>query len=347
MDTEIESAAKDYETGGMRRLLLKGAERLSAGSVSTPEDTPILTYESIRNEMLKKIRGQDECVSAIAKAVAQAEMGLQTNPDGPTFTAFLLGPSGVGKTLTAEALSQTLKRPLLKIDMENYAHSHNMASLIGSPQGYVGYGAGGVLTNAIMDKPNTVILLDEMEKADTVVHQLFLGVLDRGSMRDGQGRLVDFKNTIILMTSNVGAREMVEAETGVGFASLRKTQSSMRNISIKALKHRFSPEFINRIDRLLTYKSLDEDTLIRIAQDQLMAMKEQVAKKGTTLQWTQAVPRWLVQVAMPGDHTGTPNGRALRRVIRNRVTSILLDRMSESTASKLRIDVKDNNLTAG
>ena len=310
----------------------KDREQTTAWSCATEDppskksstNTSIIPLKDLGKYLSETIKGQDESVSLITDAIQRAELGLRTNPEGPAFVGFLLGPTGTGKTLMAETLSKALGRKLLKLDMGNYAQGFNMSSLIGSPHGYIGYGEGGVLTNAIISEPTSVILLDEMEKADHQVHQLFLGVLDRGTMRDGKGRIVNFKDTIILMTSNVGARTMDEVLRGCGFSSPhRDSTHEVYTIGKKALGDKFSPEFVNRIDTILTFNRLSQENLISIAEMNLRLIGEQVGNKNIILSWSKEVPIWLVQ-KMQEDHTGAANGRALRRTVRNRVTSILL-----------------------
>ena len=253
--------------------------------------------------MHKRVIGQDEAVSAVAKAIKRSRMGLK-DPNKPIGSFLFLGPTGVGKTELSKALAENLfgsEDSLIRIDMSEYMESHSVAKLIGSPPGYVGYDEAGQLTEKVRRKPYSVILFDEIEKAHPDVMNMLLQVLDDGRLTDSQGRTVNFKNTVIIMTSNVGAKLITDKKT-LGFIeekeSGEKEYQDIKKDVMGELKKEFKPEFLNRIDEIIVFHKLEDDQIRKIVDIMLNncskttkrtrikltvdeKAKDLVAKKGT------------------------------------------------------------------
>jgi len=225
-----------------------------------------------------KVIGQDEAVMKVVKAIQRNRAGLK-DPNKPIGSFFFLGPTGVGKTQLAKVLAKYLfdtEDALIRIDMSEYMEKFSISRLVGAPPGYVGYEEGGQLTEKVRRKPYSIILLDEIEKAHPDVFNLLLQVLDDGHMTDGLGRKIDFKNTILIMTSNIGARQLQEFGTGVGFGTKAKEESKEENskaVIQNALRKAFSPEFLNRVDDMIMFRSLTREDIHKIIDLELDKLK--------------------------------------------------------------------------
>ena len=220
----------------------------------------------MNDEIKSKIIGQDEAIDKIAKAIRRNRVGLK-DPNRPIGSFMFLGPTGVGKTLLAKRLAEFLFNSpdaLIRIDMSEYMEKFNVSRLVGAPPGYVGYEEGGQLTEKVRRRPYSVVLLDEIEKAHPDVFNMMLQVLDEGALTDSLGRKVDFKNTIIIMTSNIGTRELKDFGAGVGFNTQELTKERSDSVIRKALNRSFSPEFLNRVDDIITFSSLNKDDILRL-----------------------------------------------------------------------------------
>ncbi len=233
--------------------------------------------QGLEDQLHERVIGQDEAVTAVAAAVRRSRAGL-SDPDRPIGSFFFLGPTGVGKTELAKALAECLfddERALVRIDMSEYMEKFSVQRLIGAPPGYVGYDEGGQLTEAVRRRPYSVILLDEMEKAHPDVFNVLLQVLDDGRLTDGQGRQVSFKNTIIIMTSNVGSTAIAE------YAG--RDEAEMRHLVDEAMSHTFRPEFLNRIDDIVVFHPLGMAQIEKIVDIQLADVRARLAKERMTL----------------------------------------------------------------
>ena len=266
---------------------------------------------NLESELHKRVVGQDEAVSAVAAAVRRSRAGL-SDPNRPIGSFFFLGPTGVGKTELAKALAENLfddERALVRIDMSEYMEKFSVQRLIGAPPGYVGYEEGGQLTEAVRRRPYSVILLDEMEKAHPDVFNILLQVLDDGRLTDGQGRVVSFKNTIVIMTSNVGSQFIQEfAETG--------DKAKLDHAIEESLRSTFRPEFLNRIDEIIKFTSLDVDDIERIVELQLDSVRARLADRRITLEVTPAA---LERLGLDG-YDPLFGARPLKRLIQHEVT---------------------------
>ena len=279
--------------------------------------------------MRQRIIGQDEPIKAISKAVRRARAGLK-DPKRPIGTFMLLGPTGVGKSETAKALAEFMfgsEEALIKLDMSEFMERHNVSRLVGAPPGYIGYEEGGQLTEAVRRRPYCVILLDEIEKAHPEAFNMLLQIMEDGHLSDAKGRRVDFRNALILMTSNIGAK-LIQGGNRLGFVIYRDDQEtrdndydSMKAKVLDALKKAFRPEFINRLDGIMVYRSLAREEIAQIVEIQLKPLRLQLAEHDMKLQITPEARMAIAEVGFDPDYGARP----LRRVIQNRIQ----DPMSE------------------
>ncbi len=283
--------------------------------------------------MHQRVVGQEEPIRAIAKAVRRARAGLK-DPKRPIGTFIFLGPTGVGKTLLAKTLAEFLfgsEEALIKLDMSEFMERHNVSRLVGAPPGYVGYEEGGQLTEAVRRRPYSVILLDEIEKAHPEAFNMLLQIMEDGYLSDAKGRRVDFRNTLIVMTSNVGAK-LIQGSKGLGFAVTTDEKvaeeaeyEKMRSRVMDALKRTFRPEFINRLDGVMVFRSLSKKEIADIVELELGALRMQLAEQDIELTLTEAARMAIAEEGYDPDYGARP----LRRVIQNRIQ----DPLSEALLS--------------
>ncbi len=240
-------------------------------------------------DLTEAVVGQDEAIQKVVKAIQRNRVGLK-DPKKPIGTFIFLGPTGVGKTELARALARYMfdsDDALIRIDMSEYMEKFTVSRLIGAPPGYVGYEEGGQLTEKVRRKPYSVILLDEIEKAHPDIYNILLQVLDDGQLTDGLGRKIDFKNTMIIMTSNIGARQLKDFGDGVGFTTAARTQNAEENnkaVIEKALKRTFSPEFLNRIDDVVIFNQLTEENIFSIIDILMKGVTKRLFNLGLALE---------------------------------------------------------------
>jgi len=310
------------------------------------ETTKLLRMEE---ELHKRVIGQHEAVEAVSRAVRRARSGLK-DPKRPTGSFIFLGPTGVGKTELARALAQFLfddDDALIRIDMSEYQDRFNVSRLVGAPPGYIGYDEGGQLTEAVRRKPYSVVLLDEVEKAHPDVFNVLLQVLDDGRLTDAQGRTVDFKNSVLIMTSNVGAREIGE-RTVIGFADRdpragRQTErqyESMRNRVMEELKRTFRPEFLNRIDDVIVFHSLSPEQIQQIVDLMLAQVNRQLRVQGMQLEVTQETRELLATEGWDANFGARPLRRTIQRLIEDPLSEeVLLGRFGAGDV--IRVETED------
>jgi ATP-dependent Clp protease ATP-binding subunit ClpB len=274
------------------------------------------------DELHKRVVGQDEAVTAVAEAVMRARSGLN-DPDRPVGSFIFLGPTGVGKTELARALAAYLfddERSMIRIDMSEYQEKHTVARLVGAPPGYVGYEEGGQLTEAVRRRPYSVVLFDEIEKAHHDVFNVMLQILDDGRLTDGQGRTVDFKNTIVVMTSNVGSAQILEHRGGFEGADYE----AMKETVLEEMRSHFRPEFLNRVDEIIVFHALSEAHLKQIVEIQLGRVRARLADRHITLTLTDAARGDLVRTGYDPRYGARPLKRAIQKKIETPLGKLLL-----------------------
>ena len=323
--TELERrlASEEAAIGSKQGRLLKEEvdEEDIAGIVSRWTGVPVskLLEGEIQKllhldeELHKRVIGQDEAVTAVAEAIVRARSGL-SDPNRPLGSFIFLGPTGVGKTELARALANYLfddERAMIRIDMSEYQEKHTVARLLGAPPGYVGFDEGGQLTEAVRRRPFSVILFDEIEKAHPDVFNVFLQILDDGRLTDGQGRTIDFKNTIVIMTSNIGSHRILDyqpGESGAEFAVMRATV-------LDELRQHFRPEFLNRVDEIVVFHALSEEQLKSIVEIQSSRLRERLADRRIMLELSDAAKTHLVKAGYDPAYGARPLKRAIQREV--------------------------------
>jgi ATP-dependent Clp protease ATP-binding subunit ClpC len=301
-------------------------------------------------DLMKKVIGQDEAISKIVKAIKRNRTGLK-DPDKPIGTFIFLGPTGVGKTELAKELSRYMfdsSDALVRIDMSEYMEKFATSRLIGAPPGYVGYEEGGQLTEKVRRRPYSIILLDEIEKAHPDVFNLLLQVLDDGQMTDSLGRKVDFRNTIIIMTSNIGARKIADFGSGVGFSTKSKIEDKekdQKGIIENALKRSFAPEFLNRIDDLVLFSSLDRGDLIKIIDIELDKLFKRTQQLGYNLKLSKKAKAYVAEKGYDPKYGARPLKRAIQRYIEDPVAEEIVDsQVLEGDTLKIDYDDKKDKI---
>ncbi len=314
------------------------------------EGQRLLRMEDILHE---RIVGQDEAVSAVARAIRRGRVGLK-DPKRPTGSFIFLGPTGVGKTELCKALAETMfgdENAMIRLDMSEYMEKHTVSRLVGSPPGYVGYDEGGQLTEKIRRKPYSVVLFDEIEKAHPDVFNMLLQILEDGILTDGQGRRVDFKNAIIIMTSNVGARLITEKH-GLGFGDAGKDkaadeaaeQKRIKDNVLGELKKTFRPEFLNRVDDIIVFKQLTEPDIREIARRMLKSLDKRLEDMDMEITVTDAA---VAEIAKEG-FDPVYGARPLRRAIQSRIEDALAEKLLEGdfkAGDTIRVDAVDGEFT--
>ncbi|GAB4398123.1 MAG: ATP-dependent Clp protease ATP-binding subunit [Microscillaceae bacterium] len=332
---ELEQAKTDWEEETKRRRYQVNEENVAEviGMMTGVPATRIAEKESVKilnmgEELKGRVIGQDEAVAKLVKAIQRTRVGLK-DPKKPIGSFVFLGPTGVGKTELAKALAAYLfdkEDALVRIDMSEYMEKFSVSRLVGAPPGYVGYEEGGQLTEKIRRKPYSVILLDEIEKAHPDVFNILLQVLDDGILTDGLGRRVDFKNTIIIMTSNIGVRDLKDFGAGVGFATKsRQSQDELMRSTIQnALKKAFSPEFLNRLDDVIVFNSLQREHLHQIIDLMLAKVFERIKTLGYIVALTEKAKDFLSEKGYDPQYGARPLNRAIQKYLEDPVAEEIL-----------------------
>ena len=294
---------------------------------------------AMKDELKAKIVGQDEAIDKIVKAIQRNRVGLK-DPNRPIGACMFLGPTGVGKTHMAKMLAEYLfdtKDSLIRIDMSEYMEKFAVSRLVGAPPGYVGYDEGGQLTEKVRRHPYSVVLLDELEKAHQDVFNMLLQVMDEGRLTDSFGRTVDFKNTIIIMTSNIGTRQLKDYGNGIGFNTGTDRQEQSRSIIQKALNKTFAPEFINRIDDIVMFNSLERDDIYKIIDIELEGFFRRASESGYNIEITDSAKAFLVDRGYDAQYGARPLKRAIQEYIEDDLAELILAN-TITRGDTLRID---------
>ncbi len=298
----------------------------------------------MKAELQRDIVGQDEAIAKIVKAIQRNRVGLK-DPNRPIGTFMFLGPTGVGKTHLAKKLAEFLfdsKDALIRVDMSEYMEKFTVSRLTGAPPGYVGYEEGGQLTEKVRRHPYSVILLDEIEKAHPDVFNMLLQVMDEGRLTDSLGRYVDFKNTIIIMTSNIGTRQLKDFGKGVGFDTGSDMKERSRSVIQKALNKAFAPEFLNRVDDIVMFNSLEKEDLFKIIDIELRGFMKRVAELGYELTITDEAKNFIVEKGFDRQYGARPLKRAIQQYIEDDLAEMML-RAELQNSRKLKFDVDKEN----
>ncbi len=288
------------------------------------ESQRLLNMEEILHS---RVVGQNEAVSAISKAIRRGRVGIK-DPNRPMGSFIFLGPTGVGKTELCKALAQAMfgdENAMLRLDMSEYMEKHTVSRLVGSPPGYVGYDEGGQLTEKVRRKPYSVVLFDEIEKAHPDVFNILLQILEDGRLTDSQGRTVDFKNTVIIMTSNVGARLIVDKQQSLGFTQHNSEDTNIKETVLAELKKVFKPEFLNRVDDIIVFNKLSKEEIKLIAKKMLDKLSERLKPLGVTIDFSDAVVEKIADVGFDDAYGARPLRRAITSNIEDKLSEKLLD----------------------
>ena len=305
-----------------------------AGVVSMMSGVPVQRVATAENERLRtmsevlrrRIIGQDKAVETVVKAIQRSRLGLR-DPKRPIGTFFFLGQTGVGKTYLAQCLAEEMfgsKDAIIRFDMSEYMEKHTVSLLVGAPPGYVAHEDGGKLTEAVRRKPYSIVLFDEIEKAHPDIFNILLQVLDEGRLTDRQGHIVDFRNTIIVLTSNVGTRQLQEFGNGVGFSAGVLDQKETNKMLLKALQKQFPPEFVNRIDNVVTFEPLSRETIGQIVRIEISMLQQRLKTQGHQLSVTPEVIGQLVDKSFDTKNGARPVKRAVQTYLEDPLTEILL-----------------------
>ncbi len=334
---ELEQRKREWQAQQMEHRETVDEENV-AEVISLMTGIPVQRVSQSENERLLhmadelkgSVIGQDEAVSKVVKVILRNRAGLK-DPNRPIGSFLFMGPTGVGKTLLAQVLAEYLfdsRDAMIRVDMSEFMEKYSVSRLVGAPPGYVGYQEGGQLTEKVRRKPYSVILLDEVEKAHPDVFNMLLQVLDEGRLTDSNGRKVDFKNTLIIMTSNIGSRELKEFGRGMGFAQENRESDDKRanGILSKALKKAFAPEFINRIDEIITFTELKKQDIEKIVEIELGHLRKRLETMGYTLSLTDKAMDFIAEKSYDPQYGARP----LRRVIQNHVEDKLAELILEA-----------------
>ena len=354
MKEQRDQAQKDWEENAQKTVQQIGVQEIAdvvsmttgvpVSNLTEAETAKLLRMESVLHE---RVIGQDEAVTALSKAIRRSRSGLK-DPHRPAGSFIFLGPSGVGKTELSKALAEFLfnsEEALISFDMSEYMEKHSVSRLVGSPPGYVGFDEGGQLTKAVRQRPYSVVLFDEIEKAHPDVFNILLQILEEGRLTDAQGRTVDFRNTVIIMTSNVGAREIAQPAT-VGFGTEGNAGLSDKEIKSRVMsevKRLFRPEFLNRIDEIIVFKSLTPEQIGRIVKLMVADLRERLIAQNMSINLSEAACELIAKEGTDTTYGARPLRRAIQRLLEDPLSEQILEGKWTS-GSVIDVDVQDGEL---
>ena len=311
--------------------------RMSGVPVQRVAQTETQQLRQMATVLQQRVIGQDKAIETIVKAIQRSRMGLR-DPKKPIGTFFLLGPTGVGKTHLAQCLAEEMfgnKDAIIRFDMSEYIEKHTVSLLVGAPPGYVAHEEGGKLTEAVRRKPYSIVLFDEIEKAHPDIFNVLLQVMDEGRLTDRQGHIVDFKNTIIIMTSNVGTRQLSEFGGGIGFDTGEIDDKLSERTLTKALNRTFPPEFVNRLDNIVVFNPLNRESLAQILSLELYPLKLRLEVMGYELEVTEETKEKLLKESLNRKFGARPLKRAIQTWIEDPITDLLLSGEIENKHIKI------------
>ena len=352
LQAELDEAQQKWEKSDANPRL-EVDENIVAEVVSKMTGIPVQRVGQEENErlrklkeiLLKKVIGQDDAVATIARAIQRSRIGLK-DPKRPIGTFIFVGPTGVGKTYLTKCLAEEMfgdADAIIRLDMSEYMEKHTVSRMVGAPPGYVGYEEGGQLTERVRRKPYSIVLLDEIEKAHPDVFNILLQVMDEGRLTDGNGNTIDFRNTIIIMTSNCGTRQINEFGKGIGFHSASdnmQNEANYHSMVMKALSKQFAPEFLNRLDEVVFFSQLNADALQRIVDIELAPLVSRVHDMGHILNVTLAARQLLAKRGYDVKYGARPLRRAIQNLLENPLCEILLQENIASDA-QLTADIEE------
>ncbi len=351
LQEELESAKKKWEEESKQNRVEVTEEHV-AEVVSMMSGVPVTRISesetgrlaNLGDQIKGKVIGQDEAVEKVVKAIQRNRAGLK-DPNKPIGSFFFLGPTGVGKTQLAKVLARQLfdsQDALIRIDMSEYMEKFSISRLVGAPPGYVGYEEGGQLTEKVRRKPYSIILLDEIEKAHPDVFNLLLQALDDGHMTDGLGRKIDFKNTILIMTSNIGARQLADFGTGVGFGTKAKEEQKIeeaKSVIQNALRKAFAPEFLNRVDDMIMFRSLTREDIYKIIDIEIESLVNRIVDLGYSIDITKGAKDFIVDRGYDEKFGARPLKRAIQKLIEDPLAEEIV-KSNLKEGDKIKIDYK-------
>ncbi len=353
---QLEEEKKNWsEENGSKKLSI-GSEEI-AEKISSWTNIPVAKLTEKDSERLKNLEsvlhervvGQEEAVSAVARAIRRGRVGLK-DPKRPIGSFIFLGPTGVGKTELSKTLAEAMfgdESAMIRVDMSEYMEKHSVSRLVGSPPGYVGYDEGGQLTEKVRRKPYSVILFDEIEKAHPDVFNILLQIMDDGILTDAQGRRVDFRNTVIIMTSNIGARLITDTAKTFGFGASEDADANnyerIKENVLGELKKAFRPEFINRVDEIIVFHQLSKENIESIADIMLKGMVKRLESSGVFAEYTPELVKYIADAGFDSVYGARPLKRAIQSKIEDKLAEEMLD-SSVKEGDKILIDVEDGKL---
>jgi ATP-dependent Clp protease ATP-binding subunit ClpC len=318
--------------------------KIPISKLSTDDKQGLLDLDK---KIKETVIGQEEAVETIAKAIRRNRIGIK-DPNRPIGSFIFLGSTGVGKTHLAKQLAKEIfgtEDSLIRIDMSEFQEKHSMSRLIGAPPGYVGYNQGGQLTESVKNKPYSVVLFDEIEKADKDIFSLLLQIMDDGHLTDSFGRKINFKNCLIIMTSNIGVKKLQDFGSGIGFATENKISNSeeiKKAFLQKELKNHFSPEFLNRVDEVIIFKSLSNDDVLKIVNVEIDKLVKRLNKMNYLIDIDLKVRKFIADVGFDEKYGARPIKRAIQEKIEDLISEeVLKGNIVEGVSKKIRLSKKD------
>ena len=358
LETELKEMNERWSKGEGEERQTVDAEQV-ADVVSMMTGVPVqrmaeqegIRLKGMSEELKGAVIGQDKAIDKMVKAIQRNRVGLK-EPNHPIGVFMFLGPTGVGKTYLAKKLAEFMfgsSEALIRIDMSEYTESFNTSRLIGAPPGYVGYEEGGQLTERVRRHPYSIVLLDEIEKAHANVYNLLLQVLDEGRLTDGNGRLVDFRNTVIIMTSNAGTRQLKDFGRGVGFSAVgsnglmlnEEDKEHARSIVQKALSKQLSPEFLNRLDEIITFDQLDMEAIKQIIDIELKGLYQRIEQIGYKIDLSEEAKEFVASKGYDVQFGARPLKRAIQNYIEDGVSDLIVNGSLEPGAT-IHITLHEN-----